>query len=174
MVDTLAVDGARAATVLRWEEPVMLAQLRRLDPDLVIVAFGSNDLGGKAATWRRWVTNSYDQLLQRVQRATPRAACLVLGPLDQARRRDAGWVTPRRLAAVEAIQRRLARQRGCAFWSQRAAMGGPGSIMDWARREPPLARRDHLHLTARGYRLMAERLHGALMAAWAQRAREQR
>ena len=166
IVDTLALDGARASTVLGWDEQAMTAHLRGLGPDLIVVALGSNDLGGKAATWRGWVTSSYERLLRRLQRATPSASCLLLGPPDQARHRQGrGWVTPGRLAVVEAIQRRLALQQGCAFWSQRAAMGGPGSIIDWARRDPPLAQQDHLHLTARGYRLMADRLHGALMAA---------
>jgi len=76
--------------------------------------------------------------------------------------------------AATAFQRRVARQHGCAYWSQRSAMGGPGSVVHWAGRDPPLARQDHLHLTARGYRMMADRLYAALMAARPRRPRRPR
>ena len=65
-----------------------------------------------------------------------------------------------------AEQRRLAAAHGCAFWDQRAAMGGPGSVFRLTQASPPLMRRDHIHFYARGYRELGESLGRALLAAF--------
>jgi len=68
------------------------------------------------------------------------------------------WHQPPMLDTVRIIQAQVASQRGHYFWDWMTAMGGACSVHDWAKREPPLARRDHVHLTDEGYRLTAEAL----------------
>jgi len=108
-------------------------------------------------------------VLLQVRRMAPTAGCLLVGPPDQARfnKESARWEVPTgRLDYIIAEQRRLATLRGCAFWDQRAAMGGPGGIFTWVRSDPPLARGDHVHLRPEGYRRVADALHDALMERW--------
>lgn len=68
------------------------------------------------------------------------------------------WHQPPNLDLVRIVQAQVADQRGHYFWDWSRAMGGACAIHQWALREPPLARRDHVHLTDEGYRLSAEAL----------------
>ncbi|HMX53702.1 MAG TPA: hypothetical protein PLP53_07215, partial [Plasticicumulans sp.] len=53
------------------------------------------------------------------------------------------------------------------------AMGGPDSIQRWATQRPPLAQTDRVHLTATGYRLVAEALYEQLINEYNTTASEQ-
>jgi lysophospholipase L1-like esterase len=50
----------------------------------------------------------------------------------------------------------VAQEHGCAQWSARTAMGGPGSMQTWREHRPRLAHPDHVHLTPRGYTELAD------------------
>ncbi len=166
ILDAFGINGARVDTQLKWNEALIATQLARLGPELVVLAYGSNEvdastLDGKAMRGR------LDQVLARMRRALPRAGCLLIGPPDQARRaRGQPFFLSNRLDAIIAVQRAVAKKRGCAFWDQRKAMGGAGSIFSWVNASPPLARRDHVHLYGRGYRRLADALFAALLAAY--------
>jgi lysophospholipase L1-like esterase len=165
--DTLGLNGAKATAVQDWNEALMARQVARLAPDLVVLAYGSNEVDAETLT-REQLAEGFDQLLGRMRRLAPGAACLVVGPPDQARlRKEYGWEVPPQLNAIVEEQRRLARLRGCAFWDQRAAMGGAGSIFSWVGADPPLARSDHVHLYSEGYRRIADGLYTALVEGWA-------
>lgn len=170
VVDTLGINGAQAAAVLEWNEELAGRQLARLAPDLIVVAYGTNEVYASSMTRAR-VAAAFDALLLRLRRQAPDAACLVVGPPDHARWiRGEGWTVPAKLDHIVAEQRRVARLRGCAFFNQRALMGGPGGVFTWARSDPPLVRGDHIHLYPRGYRAVAETLFSALMEGYARAA----
>lgn len=63
---------------------------------------------------------------------------------------------PPKLGAVRAAVAALAEETGSALWDWHAAMGGPCAVDAWARRDPPLAARDRIHLTTLGYDKSAE------------------
>lgn len=165
--DAFGINGARADAHLKWNEAFFAAQLQRLSPQLIVVAYGSNEVDADRVVAARWQV-LFDQVVQRLRKALPSAACLVLGPPDQARRaRHQPFQLTDRLSQIIAAQRRVALRRGCAFWDQRQAMGGPGSIFRWVAADPPLARRDHVHLYGSGYRLLGDALFKALQEAQA-------
>jgi lysophospholipase L1-like esterase len=169
VLDTFGINGARAGTVLKWNERLMVHQLGQLAPDLVVLAYGSNEVDSDNLT-RQSFGATFDALLTRMRKAAPSSACLVVGPPDQGRfDKELGWQIPGRLDWLVAEQRRLARRRGCAFWDQRAAMGGARGIYNWVRADPPLARPDHVHLSVQGYRAIGDALADALLAAWHKR-----
>jgi lysophospholipase L1-like esterase len=168
VVDAFGINGAKASVFRKWNEPFMKQQLERLDPDLMVLAYGSNEVDSETLTHASY-TKELDEVLLQVRRMAPTAACLLVGPPDQARfNKEAGrWEVPTgRLDFLIAAQRRLATLRGCAFWDQRAAMGGPGAIFSWVRADPPLARGDHVHLRGVGYRRIADALYDAVMERW--------
>jgi lysophospholipase L1-like esterase len=161
--DTLGLNGARAAAMLRWNQALLAAHLSRMAPDLVVVGYGGNDVDRDNLT-RAEFAAEFGEMLSRLRRFAPGAACLVLGPPDRGKlRRKTGWEIPALLDLVVEEERRLARQHGCAFWDQRAAMGGSGSIVTWVRADPPLALPDRVHFTRLGYRLFAEALYHVLL-----------
>ena len=160
--DALGINGARATQLLGWNESLMKAQLEQLGPDLVVLAYGANEVDNTALT-RRGFAAGFDKVLKRLRAVAPAAACLITGPTDRARYDKAqGHISPPNLDFIVAEQRRLALAHGCAFWDQRAAMGGRFSIFQWISAIPPLARTDHVHLTPPGYRRLAELLYAEL------------
>ena len=61
------------------------------------------------------------------------------------------WKTLPRILEIVAAQKRVADAAGCAFYDQMEAMGGPGSIAQWASESEPRAGHDRIHLTRTGY-----------------------
>jgi len=163
VVDTFGINGAQASAILKWNERLLEQHLDQLAPDLLILAYGSNEVDARGLT-RRTFARDFDAVLGRMRKAAPTASCLVVGPPDQARyHKRTGWKSPPRLDYIVDEQRRLARLRGCAFWDQRTAMG-EGNVFSWVQQG--LAQEDHLHLTARGYRQVGDALYQALIDAW--------
>jgi lysophospholipase L1-like esterase len=163
--DALGINGARADRVLAWDESIFSAHLATRNPDLIIVAYGTNEAGAhdfNAAVF----FEQFTALLERLKRAVPGASLLVISPPDRAVRSGRRWMTIATLPIVVAAERRAARQAGVAFWDTYTAMGGAGSIAGWARMSPQLAQADRVHLTGTGYRLIAEAIYAELMRGY--------
>lgn len=166
VVDTLGINGAQFTTPLRWGEACFSEQLQHISPDLVVFAYGTNEALEPALTdaqlERRMVN-----LLGRVARAQPTASCLILGPPDLARRqRPDGWVSWPRVAEIVAVEKRVAEAAGCAFYDQMEAMGGAGSMAEWASEADPRGGRDRVHLRRTGYAQLATSLATDLAHAY--------
>jgi lysophospholipase L1-like esterase len=152
VVDALGINGAQIFTPLRWSEEHFAEQVRHQAPDLVVLAYGTNEALEphlEDADYERGLV----ELLGRVSRAAPGAACLLLGPPDLARwtKGTHGYHTWPRILEIAATQRRVAQAAGCAYYDQIEAMGGPGSIATWAEEADPRAQQDRVHLTRTGY-----------------------
>ncbi len=152
VVDALGINGAQIFTALRWNEDHFAEQVRHQAPDLVVLAYGTNEAVEphlEDADYERGLVD----LLGRISRAAPGSACMLLGPPDLARwtKGTRGYHTWPRVLEISAIQRRVARAAGCAFYDQMEAMGGPGSIAAWAEEPEPRAQGDRMHLTRTGY-----------------------
>ncbi|MET0795032.1 MAG: hypothetical protein ABW061_26165, partial [Polyangiaceae bacterium] len=104
----------------------------------------------------------------RARLAAPNADCLIVGPPDA--NAVAGGSEPR-VAELDALQRSIATELGCGYASQYEIMGGAGSYSRWTHQSPALAKGDRLHLSAKGYEVVANALADRLLAAYEQRAR---
>jgi lysophospholipase L1-like esterase len=162
IVDSLGLRGMRASVQLHWDQALWQHQIQQRRPDLVILAYGTNEAGDTNIPIARY-EGQLTRVLQRFKDAVPRSSCVLVGPTDRpikVRRK----ITHRpRTDAVIAVQKRVSRAFGCGFWDSAAAMGGALSIVKWARAEPRLAGKDLIHLTGRGYRLLAESFSNALL-----------
>lgn len=167
VVDALGINGAQVFTALRWNEVHFAEQLRHAAPDLVIAAYGTNEALEPGLTDAEYERRLVD-FLGRVARATPTAACLLLGPPDLARHTKGkdDWKSWPRVKEIIAVQRKVAEAAGCAFFDQQEAMGGPGSIVAWATEPDSRAQGDRVHLTRAGYAFMANAFAGDLMQAY--------
>ena len=166
IVDAFGINGARIDAQLQWNPRLMRAHLTRLEPQLVVLAYGSNEVDVTSLN-AKTLDAQLDRVLKRMRQTLPHAGCLLIGPPDQARH-QAGqpYFLSDRLDTIIATQRAVARRRGCGFWDQRRAMGGPGSVFTWVTASPPLARHDHVHLYGRGYRLLADALFDAILMGY--------
>lgn len=161
VLDTLGINGARVATPLTWDAAQFSAEVKRRNPDLIILAYGTNEIGDQVAPSR--YAAHFDALLARLRDGAPQAACLILGPTDRAL---PDWHSNPRGAEIEAVERQVAEQQGCAFFSMIDAMGGQGALQRWAFSSPALARKDRVHLTIDGYEMLGRTLGEDLLARW--------
>lgn len=161
VLDTLGIDGARAATPLAWDDAQWIGEAAFRKPSLVIFAYGTNEVFDAQSP--EAYLDHYRQLVARLRRIEPRPDCLIIGPTDAA---DATGASAPRVGDVTVIERRAAEELGCAFFSAAAAMGGPGSFGAWMLEKPPLAKSDHVHLTPSGYVRLGEETWKALMSGY--------
>jgi lysophospholipase L1-like esterase len=141
--DVLGINGARAKRLISWNDTAFVDNIVQRKPDLIIVAYGTNEVADDD-----WTIESYQRMfagiLRRFRRAAPQASIIVYGPPDRADIPLTG-----KMAAMIEAQRRAAFEVGAAFWSSYGAMGGAGSMSAWA--SMGLAQGDRVHLSKDGY-----------------------
>lgn len=163
VVDTLGIGGTRASNHLRWDETIWADNVRRRDPDLYILFYGTNEATDEGSPISEYEAD-LRAVLERFQRVAPEASCLIMGPGDFPIVTDGGGLAPRpRLLQIVEVQREVASDMGCGFWDALAFMGGPTSMGDWVHSEPQMARDDHIHFTRRGYVRLGMAVTDAIM-----------
>jgi lysophospholipase L1-like esterase len=157
--DVLGINGARAKRLVSWNDTAFVDNIVQRKPDLIIVAYGTNEV-----TDDDWTIESYQRMfaaiLRRFRRAAPQASILVYGPPDRGDVALAGSKMPAMIAA----QRRAALEVGAAFWDSYGAMGGAGSMSVWA--SMGLGQGDRVHLTKDGYIRMGSMFYEDISAAY--------
>ena len=170
--EPLGINGARASMILEWNEDVLRSNIERRNPALIVLAYGTNEAGQKPLTFDGY-RDVYARILNRLRAAAPTATILVIGPPDRDQRvRGKGWSPMDGVDTVVEAQRQAALDAGAAFWDQRAKMGGKGAMRQWV--QAGMGQADHVHLTAPGYRMMADAVFRDLMSQYDlfQKARE--
>lgn len=156
VVHSAGVGGARFRGVLaaaHFEE-----QLPSLQPDLVIIDFGTNDY--------LYTDQIEPQLevdiratIQRVRAAVPEAT-IVLTTAGDLYRRKVNLVSGEPFAD---LVHRVAQAEGCGVWDWYWIAGGRQTLPRW--RDAGLARRDLIHLTRDGYAFKGRWLARAIAAS---------
>jgi lysophospholipase L1-like esterase len=170
--------GATVDLLGKMAPDTVASELAERRPALLVVAFGTNegfDDSLDAARYR----GRFAARVEELRRAAQGVPVLIIGPPDGNRVArdcqpascgtaggDCAWHAPANLAAVREAQRSVAGERGWAYWDWFGAMGGQCGIDRMASADPPLAARDHVHLTKAGYEAMADSLFADLMRAY--------
>jgi lysophospholipase L1-like esterase len=160
LYDELGLNGAMLLDLERWDPAVRQFLLRVVQPSLLVLAYGTNDMGRMdfdPAEYRARTAR-----LLAALKTESGAPILVVGPPDRDLRRQRANPKANASAVIAAL-RGASLESGCAFWDARKAMGGQGAIQRW--RKQGLARRDLVHFTAAGYRKLGEMIHRALLEA---------
>jgi len=162
LVDSMGIRGRTARTWLAWQPEMAAEGLTALHPDLVVLAYGTNEANDLDYTLEQY-RSDLAQVLERLRRGAPDAACILVGPSDRGKELSKGrYAIWDRTAPFAEVQREVAPDYGCAFWDWQAATGGPGSMIAWRLHDPQLAARDLIHFTQKGYEWSAERLVEAM------------
>lgn len=165
--DATSMIGAFTKRLLAWDPEHIASQIAHRDPDLIVFTYGGNDL-------RRIVAGTLDEdgyvaeagaVLDLVRAGKPEASCLVTSVIDHGRSGTYD-VDPEHVETMVAAQRRLAFEKGCAFFDSWHAMGGPNSLRAWLKASPRLAEPDLKHLNHRGREQMGAWIHEALLAEY--------
>lgn len=170
VVDQLGIPGMQAEIHLHWTETPWAQQLQWRQPDLIVLAYGTNDIAQADETMDHYL-QVWRQVLARVRKAAPQASCLIVGPTDRLTRDDRKrWISLPRTQDVIETQRKAAAMAGCGHWDARAAMGNDGAMLRW--KKAGLATNDRVHLTRDGYSRLAELFDIALHRGLPQRKPE--
>lgn len=160
---SLGINGARLEVVDKWQAGWQ-DTLKALRPDLVILAYGTNEAFDDTLDLQAYQAH-LEATLSQLRQQMPKAAILLVGPPDSIKQRRAASCAarqPQPLAGVVRIQRQTAQKYKALFWDWQAEMGGPCSIAAW--QASGLGRPDLVHLTADGYRKSAALLYAFLKA----------
>jgi len=155
--DVFGINGAKASRILSWNQPALIAAIKARDPNLIILAYGTNEL-----TDGSWTARSYESLLTEIlqlfHNAAPNASIIVFGPPD---RGDLPLTA--QLKDLISAEHSAALSNNAAFWSAFDAMGGTGSMQKWSRLG--FAQPDRVHLTGAGYAKLADMFYEDLLCA---------
>ena len=172
--DTIGIPAAEAASYLIAKEDIAQAQLKSRRPTLLMFMLGGNEIrrlswarANSVAQRKEQLEQEFRALIERMQAAAPDAACLAVGPIDAVY----GQSSPMKLKTrpqvddLNAIERKVAEEKGCAYYDLYAAMGGKGSLEKFSKNA--MLHDDLVHPKGRGLDLLGELLAQAIMQAYA-------
>jgi lysophospholipase L1-like esterase len=167
-LDALGNNGSVANVINRWDATTLRSQLQWRNPQLIILAYGTNEAFGPNI-----VPETYEaelrQAIRALRAAAPNAAILLMGAPSSAKSRpphiNGGCriPLPPSLIKVQNSQRRIARQEKTLYWDWAAFMGGNCGAQLWLKQKPALMRPDLIHMSAEGYSASADALYLALL-----------
>jgi LysM repeat protein len=150
---SLGVGGAPYKSLMA--EVLGGVQLPTLEPDLVILDFGTNDF-----LYSEKIADDLErqivQTVQWIRRLVPQATILLTTTQDMYRH----GVNITAAKDFSLLVRRIAKKEGCALYDWYRISGGQYSMGRWVGQR--LARADQIHLTAEGYKLKGKLLSAAV------------
>lgn len=176
--------GATIDILNKFDDVIFENELRRLDPQIVVLAFGTNEGFNDALDLARY-RQSYERALGKIRRAVPNAIIVMMAPPDGARgpkkqendkaekksatktAKEEGpcgeWKTPLNLDKVRDLQEQIAKRHKLVYWNWASIMPAECGANRWANMTPPLVAKDRVHFTMEGYRQTAAQFMKVLL-----------
>ncbi|WP_417231423.1 GDSL-type esterase/lipase family protein [Brevundimonas sp.] len=156
IVSNLGAVGATLRDLAARDEAVTATELAYWRPQLIVLAFGTNE-GFDDGLDRPAYETLLRKQIARMRRLAPAASLLLMGAPDAQRTGLTGGCSadglrrpPPSLAVVRDVQRRVAADMGVAFWDWHGRMGGDCSADRLALMAEPHMRGDRVHFTTIG------------------------
>ena len=167
ILSTLGLPGATSEVWLRPQEDEFARLLSQHAPNLAVLMVGGNDgfMLAKKRTTRETIAKDTRAVLKRIRRAVPTADCLLITPLEAARKKGGGRLIPKpEVRVVIRTLRQIAKTEGCGLFDMYASMGGRGSLKRWVAAR--LMQGDLIHPRDAGSNFLGEMLAEAIMKAY--------
>jgi lysophospholipase L1-like esterase len=157
VLSNLGVVGAQLTHFGRTDDEVLRAEFAAYRPDLIVLAYGTNEGFSPAASGDGFEATIRAQVARIRRLAGANVPIMLIGAPDAGTRNASisggvncgeGWYEPRLLSVVRDRQMRVARDLRLAFWNWAAAMGGRCASYQWRLTEQ--MRGDHVHFTRTG------------------------
>ncbi len=161
-VDNVAMRGSSGTVFHRIDSELLAESYKAMNARLIIMEYGGNLVPGTNSSNVDWTKKLITKQILAIQKANPDADILFIGPADMAKQVDGEWKTYPGLALTVKTLREMALENGAAYWDMHRVMGGNGSMIKWANREPALGFTDHIHFTRRGAAYMGDLFCSAL------------
>jgi len=161
-MDNIPLRGSAGLEFTQTNRAMLKNMYNDLNVSLVLLQFGVNVAPNIVESYSYYERAFYRQL-KLLKQIKPDLSIVVMGISDMARKEENQVVSYPNLEKIRDAQKNAAFKAGCAFWDSYEAMGGEGSMTDWANGDPPLARKDFIHLTYTGSNKLAEMFLNSLM-----------
>lgn len=165
VVDAVGIIGCRLRFLDKIDDAHWADELKRRDPALIAFTYGANESGDGFAFPMDQYEATARAVLKQARDALPKAACLLVGPLDAADKKGDSYATRPVIPAMNTIQRKLAAELGCGFFDTWQAMGGYGSMGVWIQKG--LGGADLVHPSSMGAEVLGGWVYKALMEGFA-------
>ncbi len=139
---SVGMGGARFESLLY--ESLLPQQLQYLNPQLVILDFGTNDVA-PLATYPEKLREQIEMAIDIIQHALPNSLVLLVTPMDMEYR---GKKVVHTYPLAEEIKE-IAQQKGCLLWNYYWITGAKGSLTRWQADKKVSS--DGIHMTEPGY-----------------------
>ena len=164
-VHGVGVNGASVPSYLRCDD--FERDLELIRPDLVIFSIGINDASEKDFEKNVFKKN-YGELIKIIKRVNPDCALLFVTNNDSYKRAKVKKKTRYEVnlngKIVEEAFLEMGKQYNAAVWNQFDIMGGLKSMQAWE--DAGLAKKDKIHFTEEGYKLLGDLLYNALITRY--------
>lgn len=157
----LGINGFQLNQWNRWNTTAWQQELNVIAPDLIILAFGTNEAYNNLDT--ATVKQNLIETIALIRTASPNSAIMLLGA-PESLKSTAGscGVRPEKLTELQNMQKEVAQNQHTFYWDWQAVMGGECSMKTWIGEG--LARSDGVHFTASGYQRLGEALADSILA----------
>ena len=162
-MDNIPLRGSAGLEFTQTDRAMLKKMYNDLNVSLVMLQFGVNIAPNIVESYSYYERAFYRQL-KLLKQIKPDLSIIVMGISDMARKEENQVVSYPNLEKIRDAQKNAAFKAGCAFWDSYKAMGGEGSMSGWANSDPPLARKDFVHLTYEGSNKLAEMFLNSLMS----------
>lgn len=140
--------------------PGFFEQLQALQPDLVIISLGTNEVVLPGFNGEGFF-EEIDACIHLLEQHVPFAGILLTAPPDTRSRRPRD---DQNVEVASTVLRNYALSNDLAAWNFFDIMGGDGAIETWY--EHGLAQADRVHLSRAGYEIQGQLLYNALMRGY--------
>jgi lysophospholipase L1-like esterase len=139
------------------------AELRHYNPDLVVLAYGTNESGYPKFVETAWEPE-LKTVVARLRNALPETSILLMSPMDRGVKNEEGEIaTIADMPRLVDIERQVAIETGVAFFNTFQAMGGSGTMARWYTSQPRLVGADYIHPLPAGAKIVGELLYKSLL-----------
>jgi len=185
--NSVGFPGATVDILNKFDDVIFENELRRLSPQIVVLAFGTNEGFNEKLELERY-RQSYERAIAKIRRALPNVAIVMMAPPDGARgpKKEEGeneknakkappakaakedgpcgeWKTPANLNKVREMQEQIAKRHKLVYWNWASIMPAECGADRWANLSPPLVAKDRIHFTMEGYRQTAAQFMKVLL-----------
>ncbi len=164
-VHGVGVNGASVPSYLRCDD--FERDLNLIHPDLIIFGIGINDASEKDFEKNTFKKN-YDELIKVIRRVNPDCALLFMTNNDSYKKvkvkRKTHYEVNHNGKIVEDAFFEMGKKYNAAVWNQFDIMGGLKSMQDWEN--AGLAKKDKVHFTNEGYKLLGDLFYNALITRY--------
>ena len=163
MVDNIPQRGSAGLEFTMVGKDNLAESYKKLSPDLFILHYGLNIVKNVREDYS-YYQKGLGRQLSLLKEIAPFTPILVIGVTDMAVNEGDSIKSYRNIPAIIDAQKQATLEAGVAFWDSYSAMGGESSIIKWAEKRPPLARKDYIHFTNPGADTFSKILADALFS----------